>query len=200
MKFTKSVLWLPSLILLAVVGASAQVTTSPPDISIIKKDWRMDVRNPLLDTDPFEANAEFSDAQRAQKMNELQNAIRARGSESREPPPPRNRDGAKTASRDDTKVTYIYRAKIRNTGEKTIRAVEWAYLFFDPVTQQEVGRYRYVSKVRIRPGQDSDLTGNSTTPQRLSVNAGESDKQATEAIVIYRVEYADGSVWQNPPQ
>jgi hypothetical protein len=184
---------------LAPAAAHAQIPraeSSPADIVILEKNWRQDVRNPALDEDPFDANAEFTDAQRAQKMQELQNAIRGRSAESREPPPPRPQKPDDRPAK--SQVVYLYRARIRNAGEKTIRAVDWEYLFVDPNTQKEAGRHRYSSKLKVRPGRSGELLGRSNAPRTSTVDVRSSGKELTEQIIIYRVEYEDGSVWENP--
>jgi hypothetical protein len=189
------------VVLLAAANAPAQTpptATVPPDIVVLQKSARVAVRNPALEDDPFSANAEFTDAQRAQKISDIQNAIRAKGGESREPPPPRTSKTRRTPSMQSE--TYIYRAKIKNAGLKTIRAVDWGYLFVDPDTQEELGRHLYSTKIKIRPGQNSDLVGRSASPQTSVVNVKSTGKEPSEQIVIYRVEYDDGSVWQNPAQ
>jgi len=200
----KTVSLLFCAILLSAVIASAQTSSSvsavPPDIIVLQKTWRLDVRNSLLDEDPFTANTEFNDALRAQRENDIRNAVRARGSESREPPPPRpnkNPNGSAYPT-----ATYIYQVKIKNTGTKTILAVDWGYTFTDPETQQELGRHRYSNKVKIRPGQNNGLVGRTVSPPTYVVSVKNSgrdvSKQLSEQIVIYRIEYDDGTVWQNP--
>ncbi|MFL6257890.1 MAG: hypothetical protein ACJ74T_23015 [Pyrinomonadaceae bacterium] len=194
------------LFLLGALAASAQTpaTTTPPpaappDLVVLQKKWHTYVRNPALDEDPFSANDEFADAQRQQKINEIQNKIRGKGGEQIEPTPPPIKK-----SKDDPPsgvvTTYVYRAKVKNTGAKTIRAIDWGYNFLDPETQQELGRHLYSTKVKIRPGQDNELVGRSAKPQTSTINVKNAGKELSEQVVIYRVEYDDGSVWQPPPQ
>lgn len=184
---------------------------APPDILLLQKGWSSERRNPALDDDPFAPNAEFIDAQRAQKMNDLQNSIRARGSESREPPPQRpsrttdpNRPKdtfekpKDTLPSTDRRTIYTYRAKVKNTGAKTIRVVHWGYAFLDPDTQKPLGLHRYSTKVRIRPGESVELAGRSGAPQTSTISVNNASKKPEEMIVIYRVEYDDGAVWQIP--
>ena len=194
------------LFLLGAAGAAAQTpaapaapatpAAAPPDLVIVQKKWQSYTRNPALDADPFDANEEFEDARQAQKVNDIRNAVRARGSESREPPPAR----VSKIDHPDSKqiVTYVYRAKVKNTGAKTIRVIDWAYTFLDPDTQQEIGRHPYTTKVKLRPGQDNELIGRSGKPQTSTVSAKNAGKGLGEQVVIYRVEYDDGSVWQPP--
>jgi hypothetical protein len=192
------------LFLLGAASAAAQTpatvaatAAAPPDLVVLQKKWRSYTRNPALDADPFDANEEFEDARQAQRINEIRNAIRARGNEAREPPPAR----ASRINNPDSKriVTYVYTAKVKNTGAKTIRVIDWGYNFLDPETLQELGSHAYTAKVKIRPGQDNELVGRSGKPHTSTVNVKNADKALVEQVVIYRVEYDDGSVWQ-PPQ
>jgi len=190
-------------VLLGAAIASAQTSSSvsvPPDIIVLQKNWRLDVRNSSLDEDPFTANTEFNDALRAQRENDIRNMVRAKGGESREPPPPRagkSKDSSPTPA-----TTYLYQVKIRNTGTKTIRSVNWVYTFVDPETQTELGRHRYSNKIKIRPDQNNVLVGRTVSPPTYVVNVKNSGKdvgkQLSEQVVISRIEYEDGTVWQNP--
>ena len=186
------------VVLLGAINAPAQTdsaATVPTDIVVLQKNWRVYVRNPALDDDPFGANAEFTDAQRAQRINDIQNSIRAKGGESREPPPPRTSKVNRSPSQQ--LETYAYHVKIKNAGLKTIRVVDWGYMFTDSDTQQELGRHLFLTKVKIRSGQTGDLVGRSASPQTSIVNVKSAGKEPSEQIIIYRIEYEDGSVWQN---
>ncbi len=203
------------LILTGTVFASAQTPSTPsipPDIKILHQKWRLDIRNPALDEDPFKASTEFQDALRTQRANDMQNPIRVKGSQPRETPPPRpnknhsddpNPSATYTPSAAYTpSAIYTYTAEIKNTGVKATHEVEWGYVFIDPDTQIELGSHHQLSKIKIRPGQNKILMGHSTSPPTNTIsarNAGkELSKRILEQIVIYRVEYDDGSVWENP--
>lgn len=181
--------------------ATASATTmpaAPPDIVVLQKKWQSHVRNPALDADPFDGNDNFETARQEQRVNEIRNTIRARGNEAREPPPVTNNKIGNPDSKQI--VTYVYRAKVKNTGAKTVRVIDWGYTFLDPETRQEIGRHLYTTKVKLRPGQDSELIGRSHNPQTSTVNVKNAGKEPGEQIVIYRVQYDDGSVWQPPSQ
>jgi hypothetical protein len=199
MKTTLSMLFVVPLLTMIATAQTSPASPVPPDIVVIQKNWHLYVRNPALDDDPFSANVEFNDAQRAQRISDIQNAIRAKGSEERQPPPPRVHKSHDSLPAKQ-EATYVYRAKIKNTGAKTIRVIDWSYTFLDPDTQQELGRHLYSSKVKIRPGQNNELIGRSVSPQTGTVNVKNFGKELSEQIIIYRVEYDDGSVWQNPSQ
>jgi hypothetical protein len=193
------------LFLLGTAAAAAQTpattatAAAPPNLVVLQKKWQSYTRNPALDEDPFDANDDFADTQRAQRINDLQNKIRGRGAEALEPPPPPTKRTKDTPAPGQVK-TYVYRAKVKNTGLKTIRAIDWGYNFTDPETQQELGRHFYSTKVKIRPGQDNELVGRSAKPQTSTISVKNAGKELGEQVVIYRVEYEDGSVWQPPQQ
>ena len=198
----RTVVSLLFLLLLGTASAPAQTPpatpAAPPDLVVLQKKWQTYARNPALDEDSFSANDDFSDAQRAQKINDLQNKIRGRGAEGLEPPPPRTKRNDAPPPPPGVITTYVYRAKVKNTGAKTIRVIDWGYTFLDPETQQEIGRHLYSTKVKIRPGQDNELVGRSAKPQTSTVNVKNAGKEPHEQVVIYRVEYEDGTSWQSP--
>ncbi|HEX8338506.1 MAG TPA: hypothetical protein VF621_17440 [Pyrinomonadaceae bacterium] len=195
----RTVFSLLCLLLLGAAAATAQTPpppAAPPDLVVLQKKWQAYVRNPALDRDPFDANDDFADAQRQQKINDLQNKIRGRGNEALEPPPPRVKQNNDPPPPPGVFTTYVYKARVRNTGTKTVRVIDWGYTFLDPETRQELGRHLYTAKVKIRPGQDNELVGRSAKPQTGTVSVKNAGKELGEQVVIYRVEYEDGSVWQ----
>jgi len=99
-------------------------------------------------------------------------------------------------------VTYLYELKLTNTAEKAIRTLIWDYVFFEPGTDKEVGRRRFVSKVNIGPGKTMDLVVRSLAAPTSTVDARHADKkpqdQYSEKAVLQSVHYADGSLWRLP--
>ena len=97
-------------------------------------------------------------------------------------------------------VTYIYEVKVRNTGEKEIRTLIWEYVFFEPGTERELGRRRFVSRESIGPGKTRNLVLRSASSPTGTIDASKAGKKSrdeySEQVVIQRIEYADGSVWQ----
>lgn len=191
------------LLLLMLAGvASAQAVSNPPDapgVAVIEKSWRREIRNLALDEDPFRANREQMELERAVKQNQRENATRANAGLPAVPPPTRAPSSRSGQSEPPT-VEYVYRAKVSNTGTKAIRKLVWEYVFFDPSTQREVGRRRNETKVSIRPGKTSNVVGRSASPPAGIVNVSQTGKkpreQYSEQVVIQSIEYTDGSVWQ----
>jgi hypothetical protein len=194
----------PMLMVLILVGAAPAQNPStpsdPPDVTVLQKSWRSQVRNPKLDEDPFIPNYEYREAVRTQKENIRQTAITLRTIGVAVNNPPR------TILREDAPagllITYIYSMKVRNTGAKTIRLLVWEYVFVDPATQKEVGSHQNSSKVKIRSGKTQDVSRRSASPPAQVIDASKADKELAsrllERVVIHRIEYTDGSVWQRP--
>src|SRR5215813_11696065 len=44
-----------------------------------------------------------------------------------------------------TTAFFVYSAKLKNTGPKTIEGIAWDYIFLDPATNAEVGRRQLLS-------------------------------------------------------
>lgn len=95
---------------------------------------------------------------------------------------------------------FAYRAKIRNASPKLIEVIFWEYQFKETAESTAVSRRQFLCAVSIKPEKDKELQAFSLsgphdvvsvdTLARKSANAGE------EKVVINRVEYADGSIWQ----
>ena len=97
-------------------------------------------------------------------------------------------------------VDYKFTALIKNTGSKTIEAVQWAYFFSTP-DPHDAFAYVFTTKIKIRPGNEKNLrdqvpstvipTGQSKAP------AAHNRELFKERVVILRLDYADGSSWQS---
>ena len=95
-------------------------------------------------------------------------------------------------------ITYIYQVNLRNTGSKEVRAVKWEYVFSENETGKEIGRRRFISRERIRPGKAAHFKLRSAAPPAGSINASADTIRSSkfkEQIVILSVEYADGTKW-----
>jgi hypothetical protein len=97
---------------------------------------------------------------------------------------------------------FSYRAKVRNTAEKAIEILFWEYQFFDPLAPETLTRHQFLCGVDIRSGKDKELEGFTITAPSNVVNVDTLAKGTKspfqEKIVINRVEYVDGSIWQRP--
>jgi hypothetical protein len=95
---------------------------------------------------------------------------------------------------------FAYRAKIHNASAKLIEIIFWEYQFKETADSTAVSRRQFLCPVSIKPEKDKELQAFSLsgphdvvsvdTLAKKSANSGE------ENVVINRVEYADGSIWQ----
>jgi hypothetical protein len=95
---------------------------------------------------------------------------------------------------------YAYRVKVQNAGQKIVEIVFWEYQFQDPANPQMIARRQFLCGVSIAVGKGKELEGFTLSGpsdvvdvKTLANNAGSPFK---ENVVINRVEYADGSIWQ----
>jgi len=197
------ILTLVSLLLLLAGTSAAQSSISAadaPDVIVTHAGWHKDVYIPGLLDDPMQANQQHADLERDQKILMKENKNRARSGQTQLPPL-----ASKISSNPNDpgrSVNYIYEAKVKNTGQKTIRMISWVYSFIDPATESEVSQRRFTSTVDIRPGKSANVAGISTTPPIRVVHASKSSKETrdkyAERVTLDRIEYADGSFWQRP--
>ena len=96
---------------------------------------------------------------------------------------------------------YAYKIKVRNPGPKAIEIVFWEYQFQDPTDPSLVARRQFLCGVNIAANKSKDLEGFSLSGPSEVVNVktlanNKSDNGFKERVLINRVEYGDGSMWQ----
>jgi hypothetical protein len=156
-------------------AVAAPTTPQPAPIAADKNFERQKrINAPAGDRDP---HADTLDARGA----ELDRIVQ----ESREAPPV---DG------------FVYLVKFKSASAKPIERIFWEYQFKETANPANVTRRRFQCNVKIKPEQAKDLQifslgGPSDVISVKSLAKG-SGNQFQEAVVIDRVEYADGSFWQ----
>lgn len=102
--------------------------------------------------------------------------------------------------RDKVMDGYAYRIKVKNSGANVVEVVFWEYRFTDATNPELIARRQFLCGVSIASGKGKDLEGFSLSGpsdvisvKTLADNAAEPFKQE---VLINRVEYADGSIWQ----
>jgi hypothetical protein len=97
---------------------------------------------------------------------------------------------------------YRYRLTLRNDSSKTIKSIDWDYVFIDQAAQQLVARHQFTSDETIKPGKTKEIYVLYLTPPVRTVSAerlaSKEPLPYTEHIVIARLVYSDGSIWQHP--
>lgn len=95
---------------------------------------------------------------------------------------------------------FLYRIKVKNDDKKVVEIVFWEYQFHDPANPQLVARRQFLCGVNIPGGKSKDLEGFSLSGPSDVINVktlGDNAKNPfKEAVLINRIEYSDGSIWQ----
>ena len=92
---------------------------------------------------------------------------------------------------------FTYLAKIRNGGNQAIEIVFWEYQFIDTASKN-VTRHQFLCGVKIKPDKEKEVEAFSMMRPSSVVDAGTlvNNKALQEKVLINRVEYADGTIWQ----
>ena len=95
---------------------------------------------------------------------------------------------------------FAYRVKVRNATAKPIEIIFWEYQFKESAAAAPLVRRQFLCGVAVKSGKDRELQAFSLSgPQDVvSVNilSQKSGSAGAEQVVINRVEFADGSIWQ----
>jgi hypothetical protein len=195
-------------------------------VTVIEMSWRQEVFIPALYDDPMRANQDRDDLERDRKATAVENATRAKQGQTALPDPTQkiasntpvgstpmgvpigdepagNRNLPAKTDPGLSSVHYLYKAKIKNTGEKDIRGIRWQYLLLDRTSGLVIGRHSFTTPINLRSGRTIDLIGRSRTGPASVVDARSSDKESrgkyAERVIIESIEYADGSNWRTAP-
>ncbi len=91
---------------------------------------------------------------------------------------------------------FSYLTKIRNGGKQTIEIIFWEYQFID-AGSRNVTRHQFLCGVKIKPDKEKEVAGFSMMRPSDVVDAGTLvNNNLKEKVLINRVEYADGTIWQ----
>ena len=94
---------------------------------------------------------------------------------------------------------FAYLVKLQNASSKVVEFLFWEYQFIDPWNLENVTRRQFLCAVKIKPAKEKELRAFGVSgPGVVSVGglANASGNVFLETVVINRVEYEDGSVWQ----
>lgn len=94
------------------------------------------------------------------------------------------------------KDTYSYRVELRNRGTRIIKWIFWDYQTSEPSDPDNISHRQFACAVKIKPNGSEQLRAFSVLPPRMVISANKDMKSPTENLVINRVEYADGAIWQ----
>lgn len=186
-------------LLAAIVPAQDSRNNAPPGMEVLNKSWRREVINTKLNVDPFRVNDQTREVLMSQKQPGEVNPKRPDTQRAVQPRTPSSK--APTSGSGRRIETYFYRAKVKNNSDKTIQTVAWEYVFINPDTKAEISRFQCSNKIKINPGKSGDLIMKASVPPSNLLDVTKLDKgqeQFIEQIIISRIEYRDGSIWQRP--
>jgi hypothetical protein len=149
-----------------------------PDMSVVKKN---DLRNPLprATIGVIDPNTQTTDGRAAALERNVQ--------EARSP---------KSTSVEG----YIYQAKIRNVHNQNIEIVFWEYQFKELSNPTNVVRRQFLCSVKIKPGKERELQAFTVLGPSDVISVGSLTNKSRdlfeEKVLINRMEYADGTIFQ----
>lgn len=95
---------------------------------------------------------------------------------------------------------FSYRVKVQNSSAKVIEVIFWEYQFAESSDLPKVTRRQFLCGVNIKPRKEKELQAFSVSGPASVISAeilaGKSGSPYQEKVVINRVEYADGTIWQ----
>jgi Tfp pilus assembly protein PilF len=105
-------------------------------------------------------------------------------------------------------MAYKFSVSIRNTGNKTIVGVKWAYFFDSKDPAREGLAYLFTSKTEIAPGKEKTLHDSLGSPTgskaannepKVSTKLPSKHNQTlfNERVAILKLDYEDGTSWQS---
>jgi hypothetical protein len=189
---------------LFVIQAANGQTPAAPEIELVKFSWSKERLN--WERNPFGGpNENFHQMQfRSRSEKRVSDAKRSNSAEISKLEKEAKADAVIVESANQTtappRYYFMYRASMKNLSTREIKEIDWDYVFLDALTGDELDRRQFTSVQNIGPGKQKELVFSLATPptRRISVNALDRKERAGigERVVIVRVTYADGSVWE----
>lgn len=160
-------------------GSKAEAARVAPAPAVIASDKNFERNARVIDPAARDPNLDTPDGRRAMMEKSVQEA---------QTPKPSSVDG------------FSYRIKIQNSSAKVIEVLFWEYQFTEPSDGTKVTRRQFLCGVNIKPQKEKELQAFSVSGPSVVVSAeslaGKPGNHSLEKVVINRVEYADGSIWQ----
>lgn len=94
---------------------------------------------------------------------------------------------------------FAYRVKIRNSAAQLVEILFWEYQFIDPANESNPTRHQFLCGLSLGQGKEKELEGFSVSSPSSVVNVeslANKESSFRQKVVINRVEYADGAIWQ----
>ena len=201
------VLLLSLFLLPAVTRAQAPSSTTAPDVEVVKFSWSKERLN--WEQNPFNGpNENFHEMQYRARAEKRVSDAKKSGTTGQQASAERDLKvdaaivQAGRQSSGPARYYFIYKTSLKNSSTKQIEEVDWDYVFIDSATGLELGRHQFTSAKTIPPGKSKELSFMLSAPptKRISVHALNKEEKSgiADQVVVVRVRYSDGSVWQLP--
>ena len=179
------VVTLIAILFTATVVCAQMPTSQPSDVQVVKYSWSKD--RIAWDKSPFGRRTEISDARsRRGSILEEREAREQKARQEKPTEPPR--------------YVFDYKLTVLNAGSKAIKEIEWDYVFTDAATGEELGRREFTSVENIGAGKRKELSVMISKPPTRRISAytlGKNEREGLlEQVMIVRILYDDGTVWQ----
>lgn len=179
---------------------------NPLDVVVLKFSWNRERIG--WEKDPFSGPLENFDEMRARSRNERRILDAKKGGSSIEVDKVKREARADEAiiakQHQNTRARYgfVYKVSLQNSGAKPIKSIDWDYVFFDTPTGNELGRRQFTSEEKIAPGKTREMRFFIPSPPTQAISVSSLSKNEREglgeSVVIMRIEYSDGSIWERP--
>ncbi|HEX8559101.1 MAG TPA: hypothetical protein VF668_13430 [Pyrinomonadaceae bacterium] len=95
---------------------------------------------------------------------------------------------------------FAYKVKVRNASAKAVEVLFWEYQFEEAADPSNLARRQFLCGVNIKAGKEKELAAFSASGPNGAISVASLEKRADkpykERVVVNRIEYADGSIWQ----
>lgn len=202
-----SVLLLSLVVLVSAGAAPAPARQQPQpaaEVAVLKFNWHKERIRQRASAAPVETYSTLREQGLAEaRLQASRNAQNKEATSRNETSTFRTEEAKAQARQADLPLDgYRYNVTLRNDGGKVIKSVDWDYIFIDPATQKEAARHQFTSDETIKPGKSKEVSVLYLTPPVKTVNVKMLDKKNPmrfeERVVVARILFSDGSVWQHP--
>ena len=176
----------------------------PSGVEVLKSNWSKERIG--WERDPFGGPIENFDEVRARTRNEkrIDDSKRGNSAETDRIKREARADAANIAAKHQQKTpsryVFVYKATVKNSSSKTIKSIDWDYIFLERGTENELGRQQFTSEEKIAPGKTKELSVTITKPptKTISLTALNNNERGSldSRVIIVRIDYTDGTSWQ----
>ena len=102
------------------------------------------------------------------------------------------------ATKSEPRDGFAYRIKVKNSAAKVVEIIFWEYQFQETEDTNNLARRQFLCGVNLRPDKEKELEGFSLSGPSdvVSVSALADKSRFKENVLINRIEYSDGTIWQ----